>query len=194
MWGKREDMIVRDQPPFNAEPPAAVLAEGGVTALDAFYARNHGAFPDIPVEEWRLTVDGMVDKASELTYEELTTRFALTWWWRRSLVPVTGAPNCSKRARYQARTHGSMGQHRWPSGPARDLPMFSKPPGCTTMRTCTSPSPPRRGSGSSAGPAMWARSEHRGLVSLRCANGARQGPRPRFTLLPPSGCGRSWSA
>jgi serine/threonine protein kinase, bacterial len=24
--------------------------------------------------------------------------------------------------------------------------------------------------------------------------GARQGPRPRFTLLPPSGCGRSWSA
>ena len=44
MWGKREDMIVRDQSPFNAEPPAAVLAEGGVTALDAFYARNHGAF------------------------------------------------------------------------------------------------------------------------------------------------------
>jgi len=67
VWGKREDMIVRDQSPFNAEPPAAVLAEGGVTALDAFYARNHGAFPDIPVEEWRLTVDGMVDKASELT-------------------------------------------------------------------------------------------------------------------------------
>ena len=76
MWGKREDMIVRDQSPFNAEPPAAVLAEGGVTALDAFYARNHGAFPDIPVEEWRLTVDGMVDNALELTYEELTTRFA----------------------------------------------------------------------------------------------------------------------
>lgn len=76
MWGKREDMIVRDQSPFNAEPPAAVLAEGGITALDAFYARNHGAFPDIPVKEWRLTVDGMVDNASELTYEELTTRFA----------------------------------------------------------------------------------------------------------------------
>src|SRR6476661_6652734 len=69
-------MIVRDQSPFNAEPPAAVLAEGGITALDAFYARNHGAFPDIPVEEWRLTVAGMVDNALELTYEELTTRFA----------------------------------------------------------------------------------------------------------------------
>ena len=62
MWGKREDMIVRDQSPFNAEPPAAVLAEGGITALDAFYARNHGAFPDIPVEEWRLTVAGMFSK------------------------------------------------------------------------------------------------------------------------------------
>ena len=76
MWGKRDDMIVRSESPFNAEPPAAVLAEGGITALDAFYARNHGVFPDIPVEEWRLTVDGMVGKPVELTYEELTTRFA----------------------------------------------------------------------------------------------------------------------
>src|SRR5271167_1088546 len=69
-------MIVRSESPFNAEPPASVLAEGGITALDAFYARNHGVFPDIAVQEWRLSVDGMVGKALELTYEELTTRFA----------------------------------------------------------------------------------------------------------------------
>src|SRR6476661_5510121 len=68
-------MIVRDQSPFNAEPPAAVLAEGGITALDAFYARNHGAFPDIPVEEWRLTVDGMVDTPLTLTYDQLRSEF-----------------------------------------------------------------------------------------------------------------------
>jgi sulfite oxidase len=76
VWGKREDMIVRNPAPFNAEPPASVLAEGEITGVDAFFSRNHGAFPDIPVEEWRLTVDGMVSKALELTYEELTTRFA----------------------------------------------------------------------------------------------------------------------
>jgi sulfite oxidase len=76
VWGKREDMIVRGELPFNAEPPASVLAEGGITGLDAFYARNHGAIPDISVEDWRLTVDGMVGQALELTYEELSTRFA----------------------------------------------------------------------------------------------------------------------
>ena len=47
MWGKRPDMIVRGRVPFNAEPPAAVLADGEITALDAFYSRNHGPFPDI---------------------------------------------------------------------------------------------------------------------------------------------------
>jgi hypothetical protein len=55
MWGKRPDMIVRGRVPFNAEPPAAVLADGEITALDAFYSRNHGPFPDIAPEQWRLT-------------------------------------------------------------------------------------------------------------------------------------------
>ena len=41
MWGKRPDMIVRGRVPFNAEPPAPVLADGEITALDAFYSRNH---------------------------------------------------------------------------------------------------------------------------------------------------------
>src|SRR6266404_3703861 len=62
MWGKRRDIIVRDRLPFNAEPPGSVLACAEITALDAFYSRNHGPFPDIAPEQWRLTVDGMVDK------------------------------------------------------------------------------------------------------------------------------------
>ena len=47
MWGKRRDMTVRDRLPFNAEPPASVLAGRELTALDAFYCRNHGPFPEI---------------------------------------------------------------------------------------------------------------------------------------------------
>jgi sulfite oxidase len=43
-WGKRADLIVRERVPFNAEPPGEVLAGGAITALDAFYCRNHGAF------------------------------------------------------------------------------------------------------------------------------------------------------
>ncbi|WP_197739970.1 sulfite oxidase [Mycolicibacterium sp. P9-64] len=75
-WGKRPDMAVRSWKPFNAEPPAAVLAEAEITASDAFYSRNHGPFPDIATEQWRLTVDGMVADPLTLTYEQLTTRFA----------------------------------------------------------------------------------------------------------------------
>jgi sulfite oxidase len=75
MWEKRRDTTVRDRLPFNAEPPASVLAGRELTALDAFYCRNHGPFPDITGEQWRLTVDGMVQKPLTLTYDGLTSQF-----------------------------------------------------------------------------------------------------------------------
>src|SRR6185312_142027 len=75
MWGKRPDMIVRGRVPFNAEPPAPVLADGEITALDAFYSRNHGPFPDIAPEQWRLNIDGAVDTPLDVTYDQLTSEF-----------------------------------------------------------------------------------------------------------------------
>jgi sulfite oxidase len=75
LWGKRRDMTVRDRLPFNAEPPASVLADAEITGLDAFYCRNHGPFPDIAPERWRLTVEGMVKKPLTLTYDELAHGF-----------------------------------------------------------------------------------------------------------------------
>ena len=75
MWGKRTDYIVRERVPFNAEPPGEALAGGAITALDTFYCRNHGAFPDIPPKQWRVTVGGMVDMPLTVSYEHLTSRF-----------------------------------------------------------------------------------------------------------------------
>lgn len=75
-WGKRRDMIVRSHTPVNAEPPASVLAEADITAIDAFYCRNHGPIPDIATEQWHLRVDGDVAGPLTLTYDELTTGFA----------------------------------------------------------------------------------------------------------------------
>jgi sulfite oxidase len=75
-WGKRGDMIVRSQSPFNAEPPvSALLADGSRTGVETFFCRNHGQFPDISAEDWRLRIDGLVDSPLELTYEQLTTDF-----------------------------------------------------------------------------------------------------------------------
>lgn len=76
MWGKRDEMIVRGYAPYNAEPPAAVLASSGITPIDAFYARNHGPIPDIAPQEWQLTVNGLVDKPLTISYDQLTSQFA----------------------------------------------------------------------------------------------------------------------
>ena len=44
-YGKRADLIVHEQEPFNAETSLAALAEGPLTATDAFYVRGHAAVP-----------------------------------------------------------------------------------------------------------------------------------------------------
>jgi sulfite oxidase len=75
MWGKRDDMTVRGRLPYNAEPPAAVLASSDITPADAFYARNHGPIPDIAPRQWRLTVGGRVDRPLTVTFDQLTTEF-----------------------------------------------------------------------------------------------------------------------
>jgi sulfite oxidase len=53
-----------------------VLSDSDITALDAFYCRNHGPFPDIAPEQWRLTVNGLVAKTLTLTYDQLTSGFS----------------------------------------------------------------------------------------------------------------------
>lgn len=72
---KHEDVIVRTNFPYNAEPPAALLAGSAITPTDVFYARNHGPIPDIAPQQWRLTIDGLVDRPFTLTYDQLTSDF-----------------------------------------------------------------------------------------------------------------------
>jgi sulfite oxidase len=76
MWGKRYDMIVHDEDPFNAEPPPAALAGQPLTPIDAFYSRNHGPSPDLDQASWRLCVDGLVDRELVLSLADLQQRFA----------------------------------------------------------------------------------------------------------------------
>jgi sulfite oxidase len=70
-YGKRPDVIVHEEEPFNAETGLAALAEGPVTATDAFYVRGHGSVPDIDPAAWRLRVDGLVDRPLELSLPTL---------------------------------------------------------------------------------------------------------------------------
>jgi sulfite oxidase len=75
MWGKRDDMVVHDEEPFNAEPPPAALAGRPLTPVEAFYSRNHAPIPDLDPATWRLRVDGLVDRELVLSLPELQQRF-----------------------------------------------------------------------------------------------------------------------
>jgi sulfite oxidase len=74
-WGKRSDMVVHENDPYNAEPPRGALADQVLTPLDAFYSRNHGPIPDVDATTWRLRVDGLVDRVRELSLAELQSRY-----------------------------------------------------------------------------------------------------------------------
>ena len=74
-FGKRADLIVHEEEPFNAETGLAALAEGPLTATDAFYVRGHGPVPEIDPAGWRLRVHGLVER--ELDLSPATLREAL---------------------------------------------------------------------------------------------------------------------
>jgi sulfite oxidase len=74
-YGKRADLIVHESEPFNAETGLAALAEGPVTATDAFYVRGHGPVPEIDAGAWRLRVHGLVERELDLSLATLREAF-----------------------------------------------------------------------------------------------------------------------
>ncbi|MDH2430347.1 sulfite oxidase [Sphaerisporangium sp. TRM90804] len=74
-WGKRDDMVVHNDHPFNAEPPPAALAGRPITPVDTFYARNHGPVPESDPEGWCLVVDGLVERPLTLSVAHLRALF-----------------------------------------------------------------------------------------------------------------------
>jgi sulfite oxidase len=73
-FGKRDELIVHELEPFNAETNRASLISS-VTATDAFYVRGHGAVPELDPDTWRLRVDGLVDRELNLSLETLREAF-----------------------------------------------------------------------------------------------------------------------
>jgi sulfite oxidase len=74
-YGKRADLIVHEREPFNAETGPAALAEGPLTATDAFYVRAHGAVPEVDPAVWRLRVHGLVERELDLSLTTLREAF-----------------------------------------------------------------------------------------------------------------------
>ena len=73
-FGKRDDLVVHTQEPFNAETGLGSLTDP-VTDTDAFYVRGHGPVPEIDARAWRLRVDGLVQRELSLSLETLREAF-----------------------------------------------------------------------------------------------------------------------
>src|SRR6266481_4512619 len=67
----RDGKILRSAEPLNLEMPFEKL-EGFITPTELFYVRMHYAIPKIDRTKWRLRVEGEVERAFELNYDELT--------------------------------------------------------------------------------------------------------------------------
>ncbi len=73
-FDKREELVVHEQEPFNAETDRRSLVSS-VTATDAFYVRGHGHVPDLDPDAWRLRVDGLVERPLSLSLRTLREAF-----------------------------------------------------------------------------------------------------------------------
>jgi DMSO/TMAO reductase YedYZ molybdopterin-dependent catalytic subunit len=65
-----EGKIVRSEEPLNLEAPFENL-DGFITPTKSFYVRTHFPIPKIDKNEWRLRVEGEVEKPLEISFVEL---------------------------------------------------------------------------------------------------------------------------
>lgn len=70
-----KQLVVRTEHPFNAEGPLEKLATRFLTPREHFYVRSNGGVPQIKAEDFRLTIEGLVEKPLTLSLTELTDKF-----------------------------------------------------------------------------------------------------------------------
>lgn len=66
----KERLIVRSLRPQDLETPAA-LFDSWITPNNLFYVRSHLYTPEVNLPEWRLKIDGAVERTLDLTLEDL---------------------------------------------------------------------------------------------------------------------------
>jgi DMSO/TMAO reductase YedYZ molybdopterin-dependent catalytic subunit len=66
----RDGKIVRGENPLNLEMPFSAL-DGFITPTESFYVRTHFPIPKIDKNEWRLRIEGEIEKPFQLDYDGL---------------------------------------------------------------------------------------------------------------------------
>ena len=67
---EQPDLIIREEEPLNLEYLFSTL-DGPITPNDRFFVRTHFPMPVIDAKDWKLTVDGEVERELTLSYADL---------------------------------------------------------------------------------------------------------------------------
>lgn len=121
---KHPEVTVWQKQPFNAETPLKLLRRNFVAPRELFYVRSHGSVPAVDHEAYRLAVSGLVERAQELSLEQLRREFP-----REELVATL---YCAGNRRQELMEVGSMpgklpwgagaaGTARWAGAPLREI-------------------------------------------------------------------------
>lgn len=84
-----DGMIVHTRVPHNAEPELSELVKSWITPNELFYVRSHAPVPEINADQFRLTVEGMVERPFEVSLADLQSRFPQ----RTAMATMTCAGN-----------------------------------------------------------------------------------------------------
>jgi len=101
-------LIVRQEKPFNAEPPLPALLDHWLTDNETFFHRSHGSVPAVDVENYRLTVEGLVDRPLSLSLAELKSMFPT--------VTATATITCAGNRRREFPPEKKIGGVQWDAG------------------------------------------------------------------------------
>lgn len=103
---KHPALQIHSAQPFNAGPPPELLCEYAVTPVDRFYVRNHGSAPTIDTTNYRLVVDGQVERPLELSLTALREQYPS--------VAVTATLQCAGNRRSELmEVRPIPGELRW---------------------------------------------------------------------------------
>lgn len=102
------DLIVRQEAPYNAEPPLPKLIEKWVTPVNRFFVRCHGNIPTLQASDLTLSIDGLVEKPLTLTIAELIKQFASS--------TSTATLTCAGNRRNEFASIKKVGGVQWDAG------------------------------------------------------------------------------
>jgi sulfite oxidase len=106
--GNSGNMIIHTQSPLNSEPKLDVLAKSWITPVESFYVRSHAPNPKIDSANFRLSVEGLIDKPLSISLAELNGSFDKT--------SVVATMTCAGNRRSEHGRVKSVGGVQWQAG------------------------------------------------------------------------------